>query len=86
MFTTSRYASKETRKFAKELAKSSDSAYASRGKKRIKSLVEFARKRGEHRICVVLERNKKPIKISFIEVKPDGKWVWLPEEIEVNEA
>jgi rRNA maturation protein Rpf1 len=86
MFTTSRYASKETRKFAKELAKSSDSIYTSRGKKQIDALVEFARKKGEHRICVVLEKNKKPSRINFIEVKPDGRWIWLKEETGINEA
>ena len=86
MITTGRYASKETRVFAKSLAKTINTYYASRGKKTIDILAKQARKNGETRICIIFEKNKKPCRLNFIEIKENSSWFWLQEEIEINET
>lgn len=76
MITTSRYASEETRKLARGIADKLGTFYASRGKKTIDSIVSDARKKGEHEILVVEEKNGKPVHISVIEVSELGEWKW----------
>jgi rRNA maturation protein Rpf1 len=78
MFTTSRYASVETKKLARTLAKENDELFLSRGKRTIEELVEFARKRGEAQISVVEDGN--PAKVCRITVSETGKWKWSGEE------
>jgi rRNA maturation protein Rpf1 len=80
MFTTSRYASVETKKLARRLAEEKNGLFLSRGKKTIEELVEFARKRGEELIAIIEEEGGKPAKISRISVSETGKWSWSGEE------
>lgn len=76
MITTSRYASEETRKLARKIAGKLGTFYASRGKKTIDSIVEYARKRGEAEILVVEEEEGKPVHLAAIEVNELGEWKW----------
>lgn len=76
MITTSRYASEETRKLARKIAGRLRTFYASRGKKTIDSIVEYARRKGEAEILVVEEEDGKPVRVSAIEVDELGKWKW----------
>ena len=80
MFTTSRYASEDTRELALVLAEKSDDLFISRGKRTIANLVEIARKRGENRISILEEHKGKPFRISFIEVSELGNWKWAGEK------
>lgn len=80
MFTTSRYASVETRNLARKLAEENDELFLVRGKRTIEELVEFARKKGEERISVVEEKGGKPAKVCRISVSESGKWNWSDEE------
>ncbi|HLD60167.1 MAG TPA: hypothetical protein VI912_04175 [Candidatus Bilamarchaeaceae archaeon] len=86
MLTTSRYPSSKTKIFAKNLAGTIGTLYSARGKKSVESIIQLARKKGEERICIVVENNKKPQKIMFIKVNEDATWAWLPGEIEINGA
>ena len=74
MYSTSRYASKETRQQAKKLGE-----YFSRGKKTISQLVDIARKKGYHKIGILREKNGKPFRISVISVTELGEWSWSDE-------
>lgn len=85
MYTTSRYSSAETRKFARRLAEKNKERYTARGKKTVEQLVSFARKTGEEKITIVRERKKKPAVISVIEINERGGWRWA-EESEINEG
>jgi rRNA maturation protein Rpf1 len=76
MWTTSRYASAETKSAARRLASVSGSVFCSRGKKTIAELAESARRSGESAIMIVEERAGKPSFVSSIEVLPDGGWRW----------
>ncbi len=67
MFTTSRYASIETRKKA-----SGHGYYVARGKKTIADLAAIARKKGYARIAIVGEN-----KTSTIAVDEMGDWHYL---------
>lgn len=80
MFTTSRYASADTKKLARRLAEENGGLFLSRGKKTIEKLVEFARKKGEDLITIIEEEGGKPAKISRISVSETGKWNWSGEE------
>ena len=79
MYTTSRYASLETRKFASRLAKDEATIYAARGKKTIGQMAEYARRNGHEDIFVVEERGGKPAKIARIRVLETGAWEWAGE-------
>ena len=76
MFTTSRYASIETRKLAKKQSAVDGERYKSRGKKTVQELVLLARRLGEERICIIGEKGKKPASISSLEVLAHGGWKW----------
>ena len=78
IYTTSRYASPETRKFAKSLAEGG-SAYLARGKKTIEQLAQIARRRGGQCIFIIEEKAGKPAKIAEIRVLETGDWNWAGE-------
>ena len=79
MYTTSRYASMETRKKASLIAKESKEPYIARGKKTIDSLAKQARKCGESRLNILEERKGKAAIIAVIEIDEMGKWSWAGE-------
>jgi len=58
MWTTSRYAHKETRETARQWARLLDRPYVAR----------------ENRICVVEEKNNRPAVLSVITVNETGEW------------
>lgn len=74
MWTTSRYAHKETRETARQWARLLDRPYVARGKHTIMQLAAFARRKGENRICVVEEKNNRPAVLSVITVNETGEW------------
>lgn len=76
MWTTSRYSSDETRRLCRKLADSSRSIYVARGKKTISELVGFARRKGEHSIMIVEEKEGGPAEIKEITVFETGSWQW----------
>ncbi|VVC04834.1 Uncharacterised protein [Candidatus Bilamarchaeum dharawalense] len=76
MYTTSRYASTETRELAKKMAKEKEEPYTARGKKTIDQLVDFARRKGEENITVVEEHEKKPTTFALIQIDELGRWKW----------
>lgn len=76
MITTSRYASDKTRKIAKKLSGKLGTFFASRGKKTIEELVEYARKKGETELMVVEENEGTAAYVSTIEISETGKWTW----------
>jgi rRNA maturation protein Rpf1 len=80
MFTTSRYASVETRKLARKLAGEKEEIFLARGKKTVEELVDFARKKGEAVISIVEENGGKPAKVCRIIVSETGRWAWSAEE------
>ena len=79
MYTTSRYASADTRGFARRLATRNREPYVARGKKTIAQLAAMARKIGEECVIVVEERGGKPAILSAIKVDELGKWKWAGE-------
>lgn len=79
IYTTSRYASALTRRFASELAESESSAYLARGKKTIREIAESARRRGEETVFIVEEREGRPEKVAEIRVLETGLWKWAGE-------
>ena len=74
MYSTSRYASRETRQHAKKLGE-----FFSRGKRTISQLVDIARKKGHHSIGILRERKGRPSSISVITVTELGEWGWSDE-------
>lgn len=87
MWTTTRYASKDTRDKAESLAHLTKSKYFARGKRTIAQLVDFARQMGFERIRIVGESSGKPSWIKFLEVLPAGNWQWLEtKELDVYES
>ena len=80
MITTSRYASKKTREFARKAG----TFYVSRGKKTIDDIAEYARRKGESEVVIVEEKNGVPEYLSVIEVSETGKWRW-GKRTKVNE-
>ncbi len=81
MFTTSRYASVETRRAAKALAESAGEPFVARGKKTIDQLAGLARRMGQSGISVVEERGGKPAVIATIRVDERGRWAWDTERL-----
>jgi len=80
MFTTSRYASADTRKLAKKMAKENSEQYISRGKRTIAGLAQLARREGEENIHMIEEEDDKPALLVTISVKETGEWKWTGEE------
>lgn len=80
MFTTSRYASAETRGLAQKLALERGELFLSRGKRTVAEIAEFARKNGEALVSIVEEDNGKPARICRIKVDELGGWAWSGEE------
>lgn len=76
MFTTSRYASEETRKLARSMAKKGGEPYIARGKKTIQALAEEARRLGEGCLRIVEEKKKKPAEVAVIRIDEAGRWRW----------
>ncbi len=70
--TTSRYASRVTRDFAKKLK----GEYLARGKRTVHQLVDTAWKKGHNRILVVEEQRKKPRFVIEVLINHWGKWKW----------
>lgn len=79
MYTTSRYASGETRGLARKLATRNSEPYVARGKRTIAGLAAMARKAGESAITVVEERDGRPALLSRVEVDELGRWRWVGE-------
>jgi len=76
IWTTSRYASLETKKKAQMLADRNGSPYVARGKKTIDGIAGFARRSGFDRIMLLEESAGHPSLIRTIEIFPDGGWKW----------
>ncbi len=81
MFTTSRYASRETRALARLMASESRQAYVSRGKKTIEGLSALARRNGEATISVVAESGGSAHTLAVISVDERGGWAWKEERL-----
>jgi rRNA maturation protein Rpf1 len=79
MFTTSRYASNETKILAKAMAQEAGAGYIARGKKTVDSLAQEARRQGDAEICIIEERKGRPAKVARITVDEAGKWSWSKE-------
>lgn len=79
MFTTSRYASKETRTLGRKMAGEKGERFLARGKKTVAQLVSAARRLGEKRIFVVEEKDGKPAGVAAIEVSETGGWKWATD-------
>jgi len=84
MFTTSRYASAETRRMAMALARDQGSVYVARGKRTVVQLASLARRLGEDIIHVIEEKAGKPHLLATISVSANGAWKWegKPEILE----
>ncbi|MCI0503760.1 hypothetical protein L0Y65_03550 [Candidatus Micrarchaeota archaeon] len=80
MYTTSRYASEETRRTARAIALSNNERYAARGKKTIARLAEEARRLGEGTVSIIEERAGKAAVIAMIAVDERGGWRWSGEK------
>lgn len=76
MFTTSRYADRETRREAQRMAAEAGERYVARGKKTIAQLAALARRAGEERISVLEERGGRAGRVAVILVSETGKWSW----------
>lgn len=76
MYTTARYASAETRLFARKAAAGKGEPYVSRGKKTIEQLAMLARKKGEGIIIIIGEHGKNPATLSCLEITKKGGWKW----------
>lgn len=74
MFTTSRYASEETRLLARKMAGEKGEMFFARGKKTIAQLVAMARRLGEKEITIV--EDSKPPSLAVIAVSETGAWAW----------
>ncbi|MEM4360182.1 MAG: hypothetical protein QXT45_06600 [Candidatus Bilamarchaeaceae archaeon] len=74
--TTSRYASRETREFARQFAEKNKGRYVSRCKKTVHDLIDFLWRKGESRLLIVEEREKKPSFINEIEIDHWKRWKW----------
>ncbi len=84
LITTSRYSSQTTRGFAKSLAKLLGCKYIARGKKAVDSLASFARKNGDDKICIVVEKSSLPVRLEFINIKANATWAWEKEMVEIT--
>ncbi|MFH0884285.1 MAG: hypothetical protein V1861_01085 [Candidatus Micrarchaeota archaeon] len=81
MYTTSRYASKDTRALAGAMAKKCGERYVARGKKTIAGLATDARKLGDATVSVIEEKKGKAERISVIEVDELGRWRFKEERL-----
>ena len=81
MFTTSRYASSETRSLASGMAAESGERYVARGKKSVAALAELARRFGEPRVSIIEERDGKPALVAPLLVDELGRWAWAEERL-----
>ncbi len=81
MFTTSRYASKDTRALARRMASESREPYVARGKKTIEELSALARRSGEAEVRLVTESGGAAASISLISVDETGGWAWKEERL-----
>ncbi len=79
--TTSRYQSEKLRELSKALSVVFSGEYVSRGKKKFDDLVEYARKKGHSRICIVSSDG-----IDFAIVNELGSWKWMDERIIVKNS
>ncbi|MDO8554043.1 MAG: hypothetical protein Q7S22_04510 [Candidatus Micrarchaeota archaeon] len=84
LVTTSRYSSQATRNFAKNFAKIISCKYVARGKKAIDSLVLLARKNGDDKICVAIEKSSLLDHLEFLTIKPNLKWSWEIDQVPVK--
>jgi len=76
LWTTSRYASPETKKKAQSLAGRAGSRYLARGKKTMDDIAGFARRSGFGLIMLLEESDGHPSLIRSIGISPDGRWRW----------
>ena len=74
MYTTSRYASEETRRLAREMASRAGEPYIARGKHTIDQLAALARRKGERLIHILREGGAR---IAAVEVSETGAWKWI---------
>jgi len=80
MFTTSRYASAETRGIARKMASDSGEPFVARGKRTVEQLVSLARRDGEGSITIIEEKGGKPATIASIAIDEMGRWRWAGEK------
>ncbi len=76
MYTTSRYASLQTRDAARRMAAKAGERYLGRGKKTVRELVELARRKGYEAICIIGEKGKRPSTATWLDVLEQGGWRW----------
>jgi rRNA maturation protein Rpf1 len=81
MYTTSRYASKDTRALAGAMARDCGERYVARGKKTIAGLAIDARRLGEATISILEERKGAAGRISVIAVDELGRWRFQEERL-----
>lgn len=81
MITTSRYASAQTRAFARGMARECGEAYVARGKKTIAQLATSARKAGEGQVGIIEEKDGRAALIAFLRVDELGRWAWGEERL-----
>lgn len=81
MYTTSRYASKDTRSLAKSMAEKCGERYVARGKKTVASLAEDARRAGDSEITIIEEKGGAASHAAVIEVDELGRWKHKEERL-----
>lgn len=81
MITTSRYASPETRDFARSMAREAGERFVARGKKTIEQLAALARRDGDGRVSIVEERGGKAALVASLRVDELGGWAWEEERL-----
>ena len=84
MYTTSRYASADTRGFARRLATRNREPYVARGKKTVQQLVDYAWKKGNNKLLVIEEKKDEAAIASAIAIDQWGKWCWA-EQTDIHE-
>ncbi|MBU0591441.1 hypothetical protein KKF81_01205 [Candidatus Micrarchaeota archaeon] len=86
MYTTSRYASKETIRFAQLMAERKKERFLNRNKKTINEMVEIARTSGDEHIYIIRERKGIPSTISEILINSNGGWRWDKTKISCEKS
>lgn len=81
MYTTSRYASKDTRALAAAMAGGCGERYVARGKKTIEGLARDARKSGDATVSIIEERKGAAACIAVIAVDELGRWRFKEERL-----
>ncbi len=79
--TTSRYSSNELRELGKVFATVFSGKYVSRGKKTFEDIIEYARRNGHSRVCVISSNG-----IDFAIVGELGNWKWIDTRIVVKKS